>query len=87
MGAWSAKPVSAAILHRQSDPLVMGKHAARARNSARNTDAAIPYAAVNPRDTVSRAKTVYCRAHTNLRCSILGQVKQQQIRPIIFSPR
>lgn len=56
MWAWSAKPVSAAILHRPSDPRVMRSHAERARNSARKTEGAMPYAAANPRDTVSRAR-------------------------------
>src|SRR6516225_4337013 len=55
MCAWSAKPVSTAILQRQSEPLVMRNQAARARNSARKTDGAMLYAAANPRDTVSRA--------------------------------
>src|ERR1700687_3990465 len=56
MCAWSAKPVSAAILQRHSDPLVMRSHAERARSSARRIDGEVPYAAANPRDTVSRAR-------------------------------
>src|ERR1700683_1006101 len=56
MWAWSAKPVSAAMVDRQSHPRVTRSHAARVRSSARETFGATPYAAANPRDTVSRAK-------------------------------
>ena len=63
MWAWSAKPTSAAILHKPSDPLVMRSQARRARNSARRTDGGTPYATVNPLDTVSRANP-FASAHS-----------------------
>ena len=61
--AWSAKPTSAAILDKQSDPLVMRSQACRARNSARSTDGVTPYAVVKPLDTVSRANP-FASAHS-----------------------
>ena len=42
MWAWSAKPVSAAMLHKRSEPRVMRSHASRALNSARKTDGVTP---------------------------------------------
>src|SRR5579859_6421239 len=63
MWAWSAKPVSVAIAHRPSELRVMRSQAARVRNSARKTAGAMPYAAANPRDTVSRANP-FDSAHT-----------------------
>jgi hypothetical protein len=56
MWAWSANPVSAAILHRHSEPRVMRSHAERARSSARKIDGAVSYAAANPLETVSPAR-------------------------------
>src|SRR5215469_1910635 len=56
MWAWSAKPVSAAILHKESEVRVIRSQAERARSSARNTDGVAPYAVANPLQTVSRAR-------------------------------